>query len=112
MPEIRFKSEWLKAEDNIFHGENIVFMNTGEQNEKGEWVFMVETPKGEKKKFSLNKRNFEAIRKIYGSNSDKWVGKEMAVRIIDVENPKTGELVRAVRLIAPGSVEAGIEEAE
>src|SRR3990167_7717566 len=110
MPEIKYPSRFLKAEDNISHGENIIFVDIGKQDEEERWIFKVKIPSGEIKLFSLNKRNFDSIRKIYGSNSDKWVGKEMTERIVDVENPKTGELVKGIRLVGPGLVEDGVED--
>ena len=110
MPEIKFPSRFLKAEDNIDHGENITFVDTGKHDEDERWIFKVRIPSGEVKLFSLNKRNFDSIRKIYGSNSDNWVGKQMTVRIVDVENPKTGEMVKGIRLVGPGLVEDGVED--
>lgn len=82
-----------------------------------QWVFTVgvipqETPGfiKEQKFFGLNKKNFDAIKKVYGSNSDNWLNKEMQVSIIQVENHKTGEEVAAVRLKAPGSLAEGLSE--
>lgn len=119
MPEIKFTSEWLKAGDNVRQGDHIRFLDEGHKDEKDQWVFKVGVIVGGSgeisvtKKFSLNKKNFNAISKVYGSNSDKWLGKEMRVTVIKVENPKTGDIVPAVRLQAPGVVEEGIEvEAE
>ena len=64
----------------------------------------------DQKFFGLNKKNFDAIKKVYGSNSDNWLNKEMQVTIRMIENPKTGEEVPAVRLKAPGSVAQGLDE--
>lgn len=115
MPEIKFESDWLKANENVKQGDHIRFLDEGHQDEKGQWVFKVGViPNGvgeiaKVKKFSMNKKNFNAISKAYGSNSDKWMGKEMRVSVRRVENPKSGEMVSAVRLTAPGLVEEGIE---
>lgn len=109
MPDIKFESDWLKANNNVHEGDNIRFLDAGAQNKDGDWVFMVGViPQGTsmiaaKKKFQLNKKNFTAISDTYGSNSDNWVGKEMTVFVRLVENPQTGKEVDAVRLRAPGS---------
>src|SRR6266446_4159924 len=112
MPEINFPSKYLKAEVNVQHGDFIRFLDKGKFDEKMEqWVFTVgiipqEVPGfiKEQKLFSLNKKNFDAIKKVYGSNSDNWLNKEMQVDVRRIENPKTGEEVPAVRLKAPGSL--------
>ena len=109
MPDIKFESDWLKANNNVSEGDNIRFLDAGEQDKDGNWIFVVGViPKGmamiaAKKKFSLNKKNFTAISDTYGTNSDAWVGKEMSVVVRQVENPQTGREVDAVRLRAPGT---------
>jgi hypothetical protein len=109
MPVIKFDSDWLKANNNVSEGDSIRFLDPGEQDKDGNWIFMVGViPKGgstvvAKKKFSLNKKNFTAIADTYGPDSDAWVGKEMAVVVRQVENPQTGREVDAVRLRAPGA---------
>lgn len=55
----------------------------------------------EVKKFTLNKSNFEAVSKLYGTNSDNWVGKEMEVAKVKVRNPQTGTMVDSIALVAP-----------
>jgi plasmid maintenance system antidote protein VapI len=113
MPQITFPSKWLKAEVNVQHGDFIRFLDKGVLKDD-QWVFTVgvipqETPGfiKEQKYFGLNKKNFDAIKKVYGSNSDNWLNKEMQVDIRMIENPKTGEEVAAVRLKAPGSLAEG-----
>src|SRR3990167_7941510 len=114
MPEIKFKSDWLRAGENVKQGDHVRFLDEGHQDENGQWIFKVGILPGgvgdivETKKFSLNKKNFNSTSKAYGSNSDKWVGKEMRVSVRRVENPKTGDMVNAVRLNAPGLVEEGL----
>lgn len=118
MPEINFPSKWLKAEVNVQHGDFIRFLDKGRFDEKNEqWIFTVgvipqETPgfMREQKQFGLNKKNFDAIKKVYGSNSDNWLNKEMQVVVRTIENPKTGEEVAAIRLKAPGSIVEGPED--
>lgn len=122
MPEVTFPSKWLKAEVNVQHGDFIRFLDKGKLEKQGneeQWVFTVgvipqETPGliKDQKLFGLNKRNFDAIKKVYGSNSDNWLNKEMQVDIRMIENPKTGEEVAAVRLKAPGAMAEGRDEEE
>lgn len=109
--KVEFPSPWLKADENVQHGDNIRFMDEGEmrQGKNGpEYIVTVGIiPSGEKeiadkKKFSLNKTNFESIRDFIGSDDTKnWVGKEMQVITMKVKNPQ-GHTVTAVRLVPPG----------
>lgn len=55
------------------------------------------------KKFSLNKTNFNAITSHYGGNSDNWIGKEMTVSVMMVQDP-SGKSVKGVRLIGKDDV--------
>ena len=116
MPQIRFDSKWLKANVNVKQGDKIKFLDEGNKDEEGNWSFTVGVIDqrtgvvGAQKKFSLNKKNFEAIVKEHGSdNSDDWIGKEMPVYVIKVENPKTGLMVDAIRLYDPNKEPAGDE---
>ena len=117
MPEIKFKSDWLKANDNVHHGDNVRFLDTGHQDKDGNWIFLVGViPMGqsgivEQKKFQLNKRNFDATAKLYGTNSDNWVHKEMKIKVVTVENPRTGEEVQGIRFVNPAAAgEAEVDE--
>jgi hypothetical protein len=118
MPEIKFESEWLKAHNNVNQGDNVRFIDAGHKDKDGNWIFVVGiVPDGQRdmtvqKKFQLNKKNFTAVSAIYGTNSDKWVGKEMKVRVVRVENPRTGDMTDSVRLIAPGGLASGADDAE
>lgn len=104
MPEIKFDSAFVKAGINITEGDKIKFLDAGQKDEKDRWVFQVEIISGKtgnvrcEKKFSLNKTNFNAVASFYGSNSDDWVGKEMSVRVMMVNDP-SGKTVKGVRLI-------------
>ena len=105
MPIIDFPSVFLKADKDVVSGDVIKFLDAGEYDERGNgaWIFLVLVEKnGVKKKFSLNKTNWKAISKVYGTNSDVWVNKEMEVVVIDTQNPQ-GELVKAVRLKVVGA---------
>lgn len=109
MPEIKFDSEWLKAGVNVIEGDKIIFADSGQKDSKGRWVFLVMVISGKtgktrcQKKFSLNKANFIAISSFYGSNSDNWIGKEMTIHIMKVQDP-SGKLVNGVRLAGKDDV--------
>lgn len=106
-PIPKFDSAYLKGDVNVYKGDSIRFLNAGEYDKNGQLTINVGIiPKGigdvkEQKLFSLNKRNYEATAKVFGKNTDDWVDKEMEVNVIETENPRTGELVPAVRLVAP-----------
>lgn len=110
MPEIKFDAVWLKANGNVYAGDNIRFLDAGEQDKDKNWVFLVGViPQGDKeiavqKKFQLNRTNFKKVSKIYGTNSDKWVGKEMKIKFVEVTNPRTGEEQEGIRLIDPANL--------
>ena len=87
-------------------GDKIMFTDVGTFNEENErYVFVVEIIKNgeavEKKKFTLNKGNYEATKALYGENSDAWVGKVMQVAKTRVRNPQTGLKVDSIELVAP-----------
>ena len=110
MPEITFPSRFLKANVNVKEGDTITFLNTGEFDKKQEqWVFKVRINRtGDERLFGLNKKNFNAIAGLYGKNSDAWVGKNMKVRVVTVDNPRGGE-VEAVRLADPAKETDDVE---
>lgn len=107
MPEIKFISEWLKIGDNVQAGDHIQFLDVGAIDEEtGAHVFNVAVFRNGElveatKKFRLNKSNFKEVNKLYGSNSDNWLQKEMMVAKIKVNNPSTGERVDSIALEAP-----------
>lgn len=107
MPEISFPSEWLRINNNVWHGDNIRFTDAGTKNEEGNYIFNVQIIHNglptEVKKYQLNKTNFESVSKMYGTNSDKWVGKEMGVEKIKQRKPGSGEMVDAILLVAPNT---------
>ena len=123
MPEIKFDSAFVKAGINTTEGDKIKFLDAGQKDEKDRWVFQVEIISGKtgnvrcEKKFSLNKTNFNAVASFYGSNSDDWVGKEMSVRVMMVNDP-SGKTVKGVRLIGKDDLanesleESGIDSGE
>lgn len=112
MPEITFPSEWLKISNNIEEGDHIAFADSGEFDPDREmWTFVVGVVKNGKqvytKKFNLNKTNFDAVKQIYGSNSDNWLKKEMRVNKVKVRNPQSGAMVDSIALSAPNTDKEG-----
>src|SRR3989337_2208008 len=103
MPQIVFDSEFVKAGVNITDGDKIRFLDAGEKDKQDRWIFLVEIISGKtgkvsaEKKFSLNKTNFLAISSFHGSNSDDWVGKEVEVHVVFVQDP-SGKSVKGVRV--------------
>ena len=116
MPKIKLESNWLKANNNVRQGDRIKFLDEGAKNEKGDWIFTVAVidqrtglPSAQKK-FQLNRRNFEAIVAALGTdNSDDWVGKEMPIYVVRVENPRDGKMVDSVRLYDPSADTLDVE---
>lgn len=107
MPEITFPTDWVKINENTLEGDIIQFLDVGTLDPDTErHVFNVAIfRKGEiveaSKKFNLNKTNFKEVAKLYGTNSDAWINKEMSVSKIKVRNPQTGGLVDSIALSAP-----------
>ena len=109
MPNIIFDSEFLKAGVNVIEGDKIRFLDAGQKDSKDRWIFQVAVISGKtgnvrsQKKFSLNKTNFNAIASHYGGNSDGWVGKEMNVSVVMVQDP-SGKAVKGIRLVGKDDV--------
>ncbi len=109
MPNIIFDSEFIKAGVNVIEGDKIRFLDAGQKDSKDRWIFLVAVISGKtggirsQKKFSLNKTNFNAITSHYGGNSDNWIGKEMVVSVMMVQDP-SGKAVKGVRLVGKDDV--------
>lgn len=118
MPDFRdkFDSAYLKANVNVKEGDSIRFLDSGKDvgdDSKPSLEFLVEIlHNGEatkQKKFTMNKTNYTATGSVYGFNTDKWQGKEMAVSVIKARNPSTGLLVDSVMLVAPNAESGEME---
>jgi hypothetical protein len=115
MPEIKFPSDWLKINDNVQNGDIVKFVDAGRfDEEKESWEFVMQiyhnNEKTETKKFNLNKTNYNAVKELYGSNSDNWVGKTMKVALTKARNPQLGKLVDSILLEKPTDEEKKIPE--
>lgn len=108
-----FKTDWLKANVNCKQGDIVKFTEelTAFQttDDKGNPIVKLEGrvevfrdgKSIDKKKFSVNKTNRKNIQAYLGSDTLKWVGKELMVNVVKANNPKTGTLVDSVVLTQP-----------
>lgn len=117
MPEVKFPSPFLKPEINVFEGDVIRFLDIPLMGLDGKLVGTVGIiPVGfkdmtEQKKFQINKTNFKAIAKLYGTNTDGWKGKEVQIHIGVANNPQTGEEGPSIKIKAVGGENpADVEE--
>ena len=60
-------------------------------------------------KCQVNKTNYKAVSAIYGEDCADWVGKEVQIKRVMANNPKTGEEVPSIKFVAVGG--ASTEEA-
>ena len=109
-----FVSDWLKMNDTCKHGDIIKFTEDlsafpdgvdERGNPKIKLEGKVEVIRDGKslhvKKFSVNRTNRKAIQALHGSETKNWVGKELMVNQILVNNPKTGQPVQGIAITAP-----------
>lgn len=108
MPNLNdtFESEWLKANVNVKHGDIIKFVDAGhvsDNNGKPRLDIIVKVSStGKEKKLTVNATNRKRLQKMFGPNTDNWVGKEVEVVVSKRNNPSTGDLVDGIDLVAPG----------
>lgn len=108
MPDFskKFQSNWLKMDESVHHGDTITFQSAG--NDEGtvddpKVIFDVTVGTDVKTfKFQMNRTNYRETSKLYGVNTDAWVGKTMEVIRTSNRNPRTGERVPSIELVAPG----------
>ncbi len=111
MPEIKFPSKFLKAEVNANEGDIIRFLDIPKMDLDDNLVGTVGIiPMGfkemtEQKKFQINKTNFKAISKLFGTNTDNWKGKEVQIHIGTANNPNNGEEVASIKVKAVGGAD-------
>lgn len=111
----KFESPWLKANENVKHGDYVRFLDEGTERPskdgKGnDYIMRLGViPQASKeisveKQFQLNKTNYKATASVYGADTKNWVGKEMQVVVIKTQNIQGG-IVDAIRLVHPGNYE-------
>lgn len=100
--KVKIDSKFLKGGENIHDGDNITFLNEGEEVE-GQWgtrmQIDVKTPEGEEKALTLNNTSKANMIKAYGGDSEGWVGKEARVNVTKQMVGK--EMKQVILLTAP-----------
>lgn len=98
-----FPSKYLKASDladgihTPFVIEEIKIEEIGREQTKKPVIYF----EGEDKAFVANKTNCNAIKKLYGSDTDEWIGK--TIRLYSTEVQFGDEMVESIRVsIKPG----------
>lgn len=95
-----FPSKWLKAED-LEEGATLALtikdvvmeeLGQGAKKETKPVVYFRDSDKG----LVLNKTNGSIIAKMYGDNTDEWIGKTITLFTMEVDS--FGDIVRAVRV--------------
>ena len=100
----QFDSPWLKAKLNVVEGDNIKFLDEGTITDDKVDLKVAVMRSGQEvsqKKFTINATNFRTVAQLYGTDTKKWIGKEMEVSIYKARNPRTNSLVDAIMLVAP-----------
>jgi hypothetical protein len=98
-----FPSKFLKAEDELFDGGDVVAtiksveLESLKSRERGEEskpvMYFKDLPKG----LILNKTNWGICEKLFGSDdSDDWTGERIALTTVDVD--AFGDVVKAIRV--------------
>ena len=107
-----FPSKFMKAEDfaegevRILTIRNVELAELGQGKEKeNKPVITFREPNT--KALVCNKTNWAIIAKFYGDESDDWIGKKIALHVIEVES--FGDVVKAIRVKTkqPVAVEVG-----
>ena len=104
----KFPSKFLKLGSNVEEGDIIRFLDEPKMDADDKLIATVGIiPKGfaqmtEQKKCQINKTNYKAVAKLYGEDCDKWVGKEVQIKVGTANNPNTGEPGPSILLVAVG----------
>jgi hypothetical protein len=100
MPNINeaFPSKYLKATD-LDDRQHLLTMSRAEFETLGDDRKLILYFKGQEKGLVLNKTNANTIAKLYGADTDDWIGKEIV--LFDVPVDFRGETVQAIRVRAP-----------
>lgn len=108
-----FPSKYMKAEDfeegevRILTIRNIEIEELGQDKNKKEAKPVISFREPNTKGLVLNKTNAAIIAKFYGDEMDDWIGKKIALHVIEVES--FGDVVKAIRVKTkqPAAVEVG-----
>ena len=97
-----FPSKYMKAEDfdkgetRILTIRNIEIEELGQDKNKKEQKPVISFREPNTKGLVLNKTNAAIISKFYGDEMDDWIGKRVALHVIEVES--FGDVVKAIRV--------------
>jgi hypothetical protein len=94
-----FPSKYLKAEDFAEGEVRILTIRAVEQieiGEKKELKGLMTFRDAGAKPLVLNKTNTAIVAKFYGKETDDWMGKKIALRVMEVE--MKGDIVQAIRV--------------
>lgn len=100
MPNINeaFPSKFLRAAD-LDDRQHLLIMDRAEFENLGDDRKLILYFKGQEKGLVLNKTNANTIAKLYGDDTDGWIGKEIV--LFDVPVDFRGETVQAIRVRGP-----------
>lgn len=103
-----YPSRYLSAED--LNGQDVTMTIAGVTMEtlgqgRDSQQKLVASFVGKKKAFVLNKTNAKTIAKLYGDETDGWVGKRITIRAQEVEFQ--GDMVLALRVSLKAPAQAG-----
>lgn len=96
-----YPSRFMKAEDfeegevRVLTIRNVEMEELG-TNEKKKETKPVVSFRDHAKELVLNKTNAAAVAKLYGDDSDDWIGKKIALHVMEVES--FGDVVQAIRV--------------
>lgn len=119
MPDLNkeFPSQWLKVNVDVKNGDTLTFTDAGKVttdgvddkgNPKRRLDIHVKVDKtGVEKSMTINATNRKRLVKSWGENTDNWVGKTAEVIVEKKTNPRSGELVDSISLIAAGKYADG-----
>jgi hypothetical protein len=109
MPNINeaFPSKYLKATD-LDDRQHLLTMSRAEFETLGDDRKLILYFKGQEKGLVLNKTNANTIAKLYGPDTDDWMGKEIV--LFDLPVDFRGETVQAIRVRGPKKKNAPAKE--
>lgn len=96
-----FPSHFLKAKVNCKQDDIIKILDEGvvDTDAQGKLKLTLKVSiNGEEKLFGCNATNRKLLTRLYGSNTKNWVGKELMINIVKVNNPATGQLTDSIAL--------------
>ena len=95
-----FGSEYIKAIDVLNNTDEYVIVGVDSREENGKETLILDIERGElKKKFGCNKTNGYAVQIACPNSPKDAIGKVITFNKVQVNNPKTQEIVDGLRLV-------------